>query len=181
MTARDPNFDAYVMQIHAVLDRLDYYRLLGVAPQDDVGKVKKAFHSIAAKFHPDRNRDAPDQVQKAIYDIFKRLNEAYRVLCDHERRQMYNQTLAEGQARLDTGIRKTAVPKTPEDTIRSRDARQFYRKALEALKDENLMQAELHVKVAHSREPGSKAIEELMKQIIAAKKEKKAKKKKKKG
>ncbi|HUT77787.1 MAG TPA: DnaJ domain-containing protein, partial [Polyangia bacterium] len=83
MTVRDPAFDAYVLQIHAVLERLDYYRLLGVDRGARIPEIKRAFFGIAARFHPDRNRDAEQAVAAAIYEIFKRLNEAYRVLCDH--------------------------------------------------------------------------------------------------
>ncbi len=172
MTTRDPNFDAYVLKIYAVLDRLDYYRLLGVDQRAGATAVRKAFYAIAAKFHPDRNRDAEQQIQTALYDIFKRLNEAYRVLCDPERRTQYNQGLTEGRVRLEQTGRKTSVPKNPEDTIRSRDARQFYRQAAEELKKGNLMNAELHIKVASGREPQSEAIKNLAQQIIQAKKKK---------
>ena len=58
MKSRDPQFDNYVLKIHAVLDRIDYYRLLGVKHDATRADIKKAFHGIARKFHPDRNRDA---------------------------------------------------------------------------------------------------------------------------
>jgi curved DNA-binding protein CbpA len=152
MTARDPAFDAYVLQIHGVLDRLDYYRLLGVDRGARIPEIKRAFFGIAARFHPDRNRDAVPAVGAAIYEIFKRLNEAYRVLCDHEKRKAYDAALAEGKTRLSTEDRRVAQPKTPEDSIQSREARQFYREAAAALEAGNLMQAELHIRVARSRE-----------------------------
>ena len=169
MSARDPGFDAYVLQIHQVLDQLDYYRLLGVEPSTGASQVKKSFYAIAARFHPDRNRDAPEQVRDAIYDIYKRINEAYQVLSDPERRKLYDQQLAGGSSRFDSTVRMTTVPKTPEDTIKSREARQFFRQASEALKAGNLMQAELHSKVAAAREPGNAAIISLQAQVQAAK------------
>ncbi|MDD5306671.1 MAG: DnaJ domain-containing protein [Deltaproteobacteria bacterium] len=173
MSARDPGFDSYVMKISAVLDRLDYYRLLGLGESAKLADVKKAFYSIAEKFHPDRNRDASKEVQAAVYAIFKRINEAYRVLCDPQRRAAYDASLKQGNMRLDQEARKTAIPKTPEDTISSREARQFYRQAAEALQKGNLMQAELHIKVAASREPGSAAIKQLEARIRAEKASKK--------
>jgi DnaJ-class molecular chaperone len=152
MNQRDPAFDAYVLQIHAVLDRLDYYHLLGIDRGARIPEIKRAFFGIAAKFHPDRNRDAEPAVAEAIYDIFKRLNEAYRVLGDHEKRKAYEAIIAQGRTRLSTEDRRTAQPRTPEETIRSREARQFYREAAAALEAGNLMQAELHIKVARTRE-----------------------------
>ena len=172
MTQRDPKFDAYVLQIHSVLDRLDYYRLLGVDAHSDVAAVKKAYRKIAAKFHPDRNRDAAPQIQQAIYAIFKRLNEAYRVLCDPDRRNHYNQHLAEGNVRLETDVRMSTLKKEPEDTIVNREARQFYLQAKEALAKGNLLHAELHLKVAASREGENDAIAELARTVIEAKKSK---------
>jgi DnaJ-class molecular chaperone len=124
-------------------------------------------------------------VRRAIYDIFKRLNEAYGTLCDYERRQAYDSGLAEGKVRLELEGRRTMVPKTPEDSMASREARQFYRQAGQALKEGNLLQAELHIKVAASREgEGNAAIESLAAEIQQAKaqeaEEKKAKRRAKK-
>jgi DnaJ-class molecular chaperone len=174
---RDPNFDAYVMKIYRVLERLDYYRLLGIDPKAGVSEIRKAFYAIAAKFHPDRNRDAAPDVKKAIYDIFKRLNEAYRVLLEPEKRKLYDKSLAKGKVRLEQDMRKTSVPKNPEDTIKSREARQFYRHAVDEFKKGSLMTADLHIKVAKAREPKNKVIDKLFKQIMKAKAEAKAKKK----
>jgi DnaJ-class molecular chaperone len=175
MSNRDPNFDQYALKIHAVLDRLDYYRLLGVESSAGAATIKKAFYAIASKFHPDRNRDAEEAVQKALYDIFKRLNEAYRVLLDPARRKQYDQGLAGGKIRLEQDKRKGSGPQKPEDTIKSRDARQFYRQAAGELEKGNLMNAELHIKVAASREPNSPAIKELAGKIMEAKKKPKKK------
>ena len=169
---RDPAFDEYVLKIHAVLDRLDYYRLLGVGKGARLGEVKKSFFAIAAKFHPDRNRDADPETAKAIYEIFKRLNEAYRVLCDAEKRAAYDGMLAAGKVRLSLEERRTVAPKSAEESINSREARQFFIKARDAMKAGNLMQAELHIKMARSREPENAAIESLAAQVTAAKAEK---------
>ena len=154
MSGRDPGFDAYVLKIHEVLNRLDYYRLLGVDRSAKIPEIKKAFFSIASKFHPDRNRDADETVSQAIYNIFDG-----------------------GSTRLEHEGRRTMIPKTAEETMKSREARQFYRQAAEALKSGNLMQADLHIKVASKREGENKAIEELMEKINTALIEKKKKKK----
>ena len=169
---RDPKFDAYVLEIYKVLDRLDYYRLLGVNQQSGVSDIRKAFFAIAAKFHPDRNRDADENVQKALYDIFKRLNEAYRILCNAEQRQAYNANLAEGKIRFEKSTRAKKGPQTQEDAIKNAQARQFYRKAVQELKNGNVLQAQLHIQVAQSRERGNKVIDALAKKIKEAKKKK---------
>jgi curved DNA-binding protein CbpA len=169
---RDQAFDDYVHKIHAVLDRLDYYKLLGVEAGARLPAIKKAFFAIAAKFHPDRNRDADERTQQAFYDIFKRLNEAYRVLGDSEKRAMYDAGLPQGKLRLVIEERRTAAPKTPEETIKSKEARQFYVSARDALKAGNLMQAELHIMMAKAREPSNMAIESVAAQVLSTKAEK---------
>jgi curved DNA-binding protein CbpA len=166
---RDPKFDATVLKIHDVLDKLDYYRLLGIGSGAGAGDVKKAFYAIAAKFHPDRNRSADPKVQQSLYEIFKRLNEAYRVLSDPAKRKTYNEGLAEGKLRLSNESRLGSAPKTPEETIQSREARQFYKQAEEALAKGNLLQAELHIKLAKAREPRNQAIDDLAGKIATAK------------
>ncbi len=170
MTNRDTQFDAYVLEIHKVLDQLDYYRLLGVTADDDRPAIKKMFYKIAAKFHPDRNRDASETVRDALYDIYKRLNEAYRVLGDAEQREMYDRALTMGKKRLELDDRRALKPKRPEETITSRSAQQFYRQAVAAMKEGQWLQAELHAQVALGHEKDSTAIQELIAQIKNAKK-----------
>ncbi len=171
MTAeRDPAFDAYVLRIHEVLDRLDYYRLLGIERDARAGQVKKAFLQITARFHPDRHRNADPGIRDAIYNIFKRLNEAYRVLSDPQKKTVYDAQLDAGNTRFSTDLRMSTVPKSPEETITSREARQFYVKAAQCLKEGNFLQADLHVRMARAREPGNAAINELVASIAAMKK-----------
>lgn len=63
----------------------DYYDILGVSKDADKGELKKAYRKKALEFHPDRNK-AKDAEQK-----FKEVNEAYEVLSDDKKRQMYDQ------------------------------------------------------------------------------------------
>ena len=61
----------------------DFYSILGVergAPKD---AIKKAFHSLARKYHPD-NKDTGDEAR------FKEINEAYQTLSDDKRRAEYD-------------------------------------------------------------------------------------------
>ena len=173
MSDRDPKFDAYVMKIFGVLDQIDYYRLLGVSPTASQAEIKKTFYAIAKKFHPDRNRDASEPVQKAIYDIYKRITEAYRVLQSEEKRKSYNQALSDGCVRLEQDMRISKTPKDPVDTITDKASREFYTKAKEELAKGNLLQADLHIKMASRRSPNNKAIRDLIVEILRSKKNKK--------
>ena len=181
MSNRDPKLDAQVLKIHETLERVDYYQLLGVDRRADLSAVRKAFYIVAGKYHPDRNRDASPAVQKAMYNIFKRLNEAYRILCDPDRRKRYDMGLIKGKVRLDQSKRKSTEDKKPEDTIKSREARKFYLQAKQELKKGSIMNADLHIKVALGHERNSPAILTLAKKIQLAKTGGTTKKKKKKN
>ncbi len=66
----------------------DYYEILGIAKEATVQEVKKAYRSKALKYHPDRV--APEK-KKEAEERFKEISEAYGVLSDPQKRQMYDQ------------------------------------------------------------------------------------------
>lgn len=68
------------------MSKRDYYEILGVDKSADEGTLKKAYRKLAMKYHPDRNPDDKEAEQK-----FKELNEAYEVLSNKEKRNMYDQ------------------------------------------------------------------------------------------
>ena len=175
MKSRDPQFDDYVLKIHAVLDRTDYYRLLGVKQGATKSDIKKAFYGIARKFHPDRNRNANETIRQALYDIYKRLNEAYGVLNSPDRRKAYDENLKVGKVRLEQDVRHFVFSRKPEDKIKSQNARQFYLQAKDELEKGNVQQADLYIKVAYGREPGNDIIIALLAEINAAKAKRKSK------
>ena len=69
----------------------DYYEVLGVGRDADEAAVKKAFRRLARELHPDVNAHDPDAEAK-----FKEAAEAYEVLSDAERRQLYDSYGHEG-------------------------------------------------------------------------------------
>ena len=64
----------------------DYYRILGVSRNATDAEIKKAFRSLARKYHPDVAKD-----KKTAEEKFKELNEAHEVLSDPESRRKYDQ------------------------------------------------------------------------------------------
>jgi len=71
---------------------IDYYAILGVPKRADADAIKKAYRKLAVKYHPDKN---PDNV-KAAEEKFKEVTEAYEVLSDAKKREIYDQVGEEG-------------------------------------------------------------------------------------
>ncbi len=64
----------------------DYYELLGVPRKASAKDIRGAFRKLARKYHPDLNPG-----DKSAEEKFKQLQEAYDVLSDSKKRQMYDQ------------------------------------------------------------------------------------------
>ena len=68
------------------LDKRDYYEVLGLERNADDAAIKKAYRTLAKKYHPDVNPGNKDAEEK-----FKEVNEAYSVLSDAQKRARYDQ------------------------------------------------------------------------------------------
>ncbi len=65
----------------------DYYEVLGVGKNATDEELKKAFRKLAKQYHPDANPDNKEEAERK----FKEVNEAYEILSDKQKRQMYDQ------------------------------------------------------------------------------------------
>lgn len=63
----------------------DYYEVLGIDKNADEAAIKRAYRSLAMKYHPDRNPGDSEAVER-----MKEINEAYAVLTDANKRQLYD-------------------------------------------------------------------------------------------
>lgn len=68
------------------MNKEDYYSILGIDRNASDMEVKKAYKKLAMKYHPDRNSG-----DKKAEEHFKKVGEAYEVLSDPSKRQIYDQ------------------------------------------------------------------------------------------
>lgn len=66
--------------------KTDYYEVLGVPKKAPVKDIRQSYRRLARKYHPDLNPG-----DKAAEEKFKQIQEAYDVLSDSKKRQMYDQ------------------------------------------------------------------------------------------
>lgn len=112
----------------------NYYQILGVPEDASEEQIKKAFRKGARKYHPDVNPDNPEAEEN-----FKKLNEAYQVLSDPEKRQKYDQfgsqwkeyNQAGGQPEDFNWSKWTAGP--PQDKSSTRSTRQVSQEEFEQI------------------------------------------------
>lgn len=69
----------------------DYYEVLGVSRNADIKEIKSAYRRLAFQYHPDRNPGDKEAEEK-----FKEASEAYDVLSDPQKREMYDRYGHEG-------------------------------------------------------------------------------------
>ena len=63
----------------------DYYLILNVEKNASASEIKHAYRDLALKYHPDKNKDNPEALEK-----MKEINEAYAVLSNPDRRKEYD-------------------------------------------------------------------------------------------
>merc|ERR1719343_726650 len=70
--------------------RTNYYELLGVPSIASQLEIKKAYRERAAEWHPDKKGHLDEAARKNAEGMFKRIGEAYEVLTNAERKELYD-------------------------------------------------------------------------------------------
>jgi curved DNA-binding protein CbpA len=88
----DPELAAWL----DVLPELTFYELLQVDPRAGFDEIHRAFLAFAESFHPDTQAGRTTDERVIVERIFRRANEAFRILSSPALRQRYDELLAQG-------------------------------------------------------------------------------------
>ena len=150
-----------VEELFAGLERRSYYDFLGVPRGATAQQIQDAFYVRAEKLHPDRFFNLSDlELRNKIYEVYKRVAEAYRVLESPAARKEYDEGLAQGQVRLLKQEREGLNLKQPDEGIAHPQAKRFFRLGLDALHAKDLKGAYMNFGFALSMEPDNKIIQQ---------------------
>ena len=93
----------------------DIYAIMGVEKDANEATIIKAYRSLARKWHPDRNRGS----EKEAEATFAKIAEAYEILLDEEKREVFDRLGRDGLSRLRDGdptVKKGYLP--PDEVLR---------------------------------------------------------------
>lgn len=79
-----------------------YYKILQIGRDADETQIKKAYRKLAMRWHPDKNKNDPERAT----EMFKLVAEAFDVLSDPEKRQVYDKY---GRNGIKNGVRSNDV------------------------------------------------------------------------
>lgn len=150
---------ASVNQTYLSLSRKDFYGLLGIGPNPELGEIKSAYYKLAKKFHPDRFYGVEDAILKEKVDvIFAAINVAYETLKNSKKRTEYDNSPADKRVISSTTIISDVTgdsaarqPQSPEKA--GRMAEEHARQAQKAYEDGNYQQAVQFLKSATKISP----------------------------
>jgi len=148
-----------------IMEELDYYQLLHIERSASQRELKKAYYATSRTFHPDANRHLERELQADCATITKRLTEAYSVLRDARRRQVYDERLAQGQGlRIQIAQAKAETSKKDKEERQGRtpQGRQFHQKAQQELERGDTAAARRSLQMALTFEPDNSLFRDLL-------------------
>jgi DnaJ-class molecular chaperone len=149
------------------LDEIDYFRLLGCAPDAGPADLRKAFRQLANNYHPDRFVGQDEGLCRALEAIYRRITEAYAVLRDPADRSAYRAGLDQGLTRYDPDQSQQALQQSQnaQQPGSSAEGRRHYERAQSALARGDRFGAQEEIRMALLFEPSEPAFLNLAKDL----------------
>jgi tetratricopeptide (TPR) repeat protein len=132
-----------IIALAEVIDKQNYFTMLGVTPETSVDNVKNAYIALAKVWHPDRLPTVLVDVKDQCARVFARMSEAHQTLTDAEKRKRYLTLMKEGGE----------TPEQQEEIQNVVGASLEFQKAEICLKKNDLVQAEALARRALKMDP----------------------------
>lgn len=148
--------------IHELLPELDHYKILGLRPDAAQADVDAAFRNESRRLHPDRHTAGATPEQRAkVNEVFKAVNEAYRVLRDPDARAAWDAQRKAG-AQADTRAVEAAAEaaRDPARAAKTPKGEKYWKLALQAWNEQNYQSCVMNVDFALSLEPNNETFKE---------------------
>lgn len=162
---------AEVRALAGLVDELDYYELLEVERDAPASRVRRAYHALSRRFHPDANRDLPEEARPALEKVAKRVTEAYSVLRDARLRRAYDERLGGGAGRRRIQLVEAEAESARRDASerlgRTPNGRRFFLQARSALERGDLAAASRNLQTALTFEPGNALFRDTLAEVRA--------------
>jgi len=155
----DPEFKEEIIALDKVLDQMDYYQILRINQKAFTHEIKKAYFNQSRSFHPDKYYNEAPEIVGKISRIFKRINEAYKVLSDQDTRAAYNKGINSPKKkellRYDSKKLEQLKSGGPEDEGRTPMGKKYYQLAKTSLQNKDYKSARINLQLAAKMEPGN--------------------------
>jgi len=160
---------AEIRTLVGILEELDYYQVLEVSADAPSSAIRAAYHRASRRFHPDAHRMLEADLQVPLAQIAKRIAEAYSVLRDARRRQVYDRQLESDRSRT----RMPLVAAEAEADRQRRDSREgrtpngrrYFHLAQRDLASGDRVAAERNLRTALTFEPNNDLFKETLAQL----------------
>jgi DnaJ-class molecular chaperone len=154
-----------------LVDELDYYQLLEIARDAPASAVKRAYHTVTRRLHPDANRDLEAADREALEGVARRVSEAYQVLRDGRRRNAYDAQLGAGLgARMQLAEADALAEKDALDHHMGRtpNGRRFFNLARSDLERSDFVAAGRNLRMALTFEPTNPYFKKKLDEVTSA-------------
>ncbi len=169
-----------VRTVHRLLDEVDYYQLLGLERTASPDALRNAYFDLSLEFHPDRFfLLRSGDLKEKIYEIYRRIAEAHRVLSDERKRRAYNEAhegtnakRATPELRADSSLPQPALGEGTVDVTsqiaavaETQQGLGFVDLAREAFGHGDFNAARMHLIFARAHEPGNVSVQSALQMV----------------